>query len=441
MRRLLLVTASSGRMQAIRRSRVIHFQQCTMPYLAALTPPGWDIEHVDEEVEEVDFTRHYDLVGITFHTPSAPHAYALADRLRDRGTPVVLGGPHVTLLPDEAERHADAIFTGEVEDTWPRFLREFEEGRHAKRYACGTPPSLVGVPQSRKDLFHRKDHSGGIMFATRGCPSKCEFCSIIEMYRGGLRRRPVEEVAAEYGSFSGKVIIFWDDNIAADIEYSKELFRAITPHRKWWSSQASIHAGRDDEFLALAARSGCKQLFLGLESVSQRSLNLAHKSFNRVKDYRDIVRNIQSHGIAVQVGVVFGFDEDQTDVFADTLEFLEDAAVQNATFNILTPYPGTPLFRRLDAEGRITTYDWSRYNARADVVFVPRRMTAQELLDGFTWINDRFYSPRSIARRLSKSPTGLYWTLPLNLRYLYAWRKHGAARLDGTARLHAADRS
>jgi radical SAM superfamily enzyme YgiQ (UPF0313 family) len=399
-----------------------------MPYLAALTPPGWDIEHVDEEVEEVDFVRRYDLVGITFHTPSASHAYALADRFRGRGTPVVLGGPHVTLLPDEAEQHADAIFTGEVEDTWPRFLREFEEGRHARRYACGTPPSLVGIPQSRKDLFHRKDHSGGIMFATRGCPSKCEFCSIIEMYRGGLRRRPVEEVAREYGSFSGKVIIFWDDNIAADIEYSKELFRAITPHRKWWSSQASIHAGRDDEFLELAARSGCKQLFLGLESVSQRSLNLAHKSFNRVKDYRDIVRNIQSHGIAVQVGVVFGFDEDQTEVFADTLDFLEDAGVQNATFNILTPYPGTPLFRRLDAEGRITTYDWSRYNARADVVYVPKRMTAQQLLDGFTWINDRFYSLRSIARRLSRSPTGLYWTLPLNLRYLYAWRMHGAAR-------------
>ncbi len=126
--------------------------------------------------------------------------------------------------------------------------------------------------------------------------------------------------------------------------------------------------------------------------------------------------------------MVFGFDEDQTDVFADTLDFLEDAAVQNATFNILTPYPGTPLFRRLDAEGRITTYDWSRYNARADVVYVPKRMTAQELLDGFTWINDRFYSLRSITRRLSRSPTGLYWTLPLNLRYLYAWRMHGAAR-------------
>jgi radical SAM superfamily enzyme YgiQ (UPF0313 family) len=286
----------------------------------------------------------------------------------------------------------------------------------------------VGVPWSRKDLFHRRDHSAGIMFATRGCPSKCEFCSIIEMYKGGLRRRPVEEVAGEYGSFKGKVIIFWDDNIAADLGYAKELFKAITPHRKWWSSQASIHAGRDDEFLSLAARSGCKQLFLGLESVSQRSLNLAHKSFNRVKDYRDVVRNIQSHGISVQVGVVFGFDEDEIDVFPRTLEFLEDAAVQNATFNILTPYPGTPLFQRLDAEARITTYDWSKYNARADVVYTPRRMSAQELLDGFRWVNDQFYSLRSIAKRLSKSPTGLWWTLPLNLRYLYSWHRHGPAR-------------
>ena len=363
---------------------------------------------------------------------AAPHAYALAARFRERGTTVALGGPHVTLLPDEAERHADAVFTGEAEDTWPRFLNDFERGGHARRYICPAPPSLVGVPQSRKDLFHRRDHSGGIMFATRGCPSRCEFCSIIQMYPGGLRRRPVDEVAREFGSFSGKVIIFWDDNIAADLEYGKDLCRAITPHRKWWSSQASIHAGRDDEFLELAARSGCKQLFLGLESVSQRSLNLAHKSFNRVRDYRDIVGNIQSHGIAVQVGVVFGFDEDQTDVFGDTLDFLEDAGVQNATFNILTPYPGTPLFRRLDAEGRITTYDWSRYNARADVVYIPKRMTARELLDGFTWINDHFYSLRSIAKRLSRSPTGLYWTLPLNLRYLSAWRRHGAAVRDAT---------
>jgi radical SAM superfamily enzyme YgiQ (UPF0313 family) len=399
-----------------------------MPYLAALTPPGWDIEHVDEEVEAVDFSRRYDLVGITFHTPSSAHAYAIADRFRARGTPVVLGGPHVTLLPDEAEQHADVVFIGEVEDTWPRFLREFSEGRHTGRYLCHTRPSLVGVPQSRKDLFHRRDGAGGILFATRGCPSRCEFCSIVEMYPGGLRRRPVDEVAREYGSFSGKVIIFWDDNIAADIEYSKDLFRAITPYRKWWSSQASIHAGRDDEFLELARRSGCKQLFLGLESVSQRSLDQAHKSFNRVSDYRDVVRNIQSHGIAVQAGVVFGFDDDDTDVFADTLGFLEDAGVQNATFNILTPYPGTPLFRRLDDEGRITTYDWSRYNARVDVVYVPKRMTARELLDGFAWINDRFYSIRSIARRLSRSPTGLYWTLPLNLRYLARAARLGTPR-------------
>lgn len=415
-------------MRAIRRARVIHFQQCTMPYLAALTPPEWDIEHVDEEVEDVDFAGGYDLVGITFHTPSAPHAYAVADRFRAQGTPVVLGGPHVTLVPDEAEQHADAVFTGEVEETWPQFLREFAAGRHATRYVCGRPPSLSGVPQSRKDLFHRADHAAGIMFAARGCTSKCDFCSIIGMYPGGLRRRPVAEVAAEYGSFKGKVVIFWDDNIAADLPYSKELCRAITPHRKWWSSQASIHAGRDDEFLELAARSGCKQLFLGLESVSQRSLNLAHKTFNRVKDYRDIVRNIQSHGIAVQVGVVFGFDEDQTDVFGATLDFLEDAGVQNATFNILTPYPGTPLFRRLEAEGRITTYDWSKYNARADVVYRPKRMTAEQLIEGFTWVNERFYSMRSIAKRLSRSPTGLYWTLPLNLQYLYAWRRYGPTR-------------
>ena len=195
---------------------------------------------------------------------------------------------------------------------------------------------------ARKDLFHRKDHSGGIMFATRGCPNKCEFCALTVMYNNNFRKRPVAEVAKEYGSFKGKVIIFWDDNIAADPEYAKELFKEITPYKKWWSSQTSIHAGWNDELLELAAKSGCKQLFLGLESVSQISLDHANKSFNRVEDYYKIIKRIQSYGISVQVGIIFGFDEDDKSIFRKTIDFLENAGVQNATFNMLIPYPGTP---------------------------------------------------------------------------------------------------
>jgi radical SAM superfamily enzyme YgiQ (UPF0313 family) len=428
--KLLLITASSKKIRVIRKSRVLGFQQCTMPYLAALTPPNWEIEHVDEEVEEVNYTKNYDLVAITFHTPSANHAYNIAARFRNKGITVVMGGPHVTLVPDEAERYADVIFVGESEITWPQFIYEFEKKQHKRKYICTFPPDLEGIPMSRKELFHRKDHSNGIMFATRGCPNKCEFCAISVMYKNKLRKRPVEEVAREYASFKGKVIIFWDDNISADLEYSKKLFKAITPYKKWWSSQASINAGKDDEFLELAAKSGCKQLFLGIESISQMSLNSANKSFNKVEDYYKIIQKIHSYGISVQAGVVFGFDQDNKEIFKDTLDFLENAGVQNATFNILTPYPGTPLFERMEAEGRILTYDWSKYNARTDVVYTPKNMSAEELIEGFIWANKRFYSLKSIGKRLSKSTAGLYWTLPLNLLYHHSLKLNNYKVVD-----------
>ncbi|MGD0359646.1 MAG: radical SAM protein [Bryobacteraceae bacterium] len=244
------------------------------------------------------------------------------------------------------------------------------------------------------------------------------------MYRHKLRKRPIAEVAAEYASFKGRVIIFWDDNIAGDMEYAKRLFRAIAPHGKWWSSQASIHAGRDDEFLEAAARSGCKQLFLGLESISPQSLAAVHKGFNRADEYSAIIERIHSHGIAVQAGIVFGFDHDTPDIFEDTVRFLEKTGVQNATFNISTPFPGTPLFRRMELEGRIVTRDWRKYNSRDHVVYQPRLMSAAQLLEGFRYANGRFYSLSSMAKRLARSPVQLWWTLPLNVAYGYGWRRH-----------------
>jgi radical SAM superfamily enzyme YgiQ (UPF0313 family) len=425
--KLLLITASSPEIRKIRRSRFLNFQQITMPYLAALTPPGWLVEHVDEEVSPVDFSAQADLVGITFHTPSAAHAYEIAGRFQARGIPVVLGGPHVSLLPEEAAQHADVIFVGEAEGLWGPFLSAFVHGRQQKVYRSDSLPTLEHVPQARKDLYHRKDHTNGVLFASRGCPNQCDFCTLSVMYKHHLRQRPVAEVAAEYASFHGKVIIFWDDNISADLAYAKSLFKAITPYHKWWSSQASIHAGQDDEFLELAARSGCKQLFLGLESISQSSMNEVHKAFNQVENYAGIIRRIHAHGIAVQAGIVFGFDSDTPTIFTETVDFLERAGVQNATFNILTPFPGTRLFQRMEAEGRITSRDWTKYNSRADVVFTPKQMSSQELLAGFQAASRRFYSLTSIYKRLSRSPVGLWWTLPLNLAYHVALRRYGLA--------------
>jgi len=241
------------------------------------------------------------------------------------------------------------------------------------------------------------------------------------MYPHKHRTRPIPEVAAEFASFRGKVIIFWDDNIAGDLAYARALFQGIAPYRKWWSSQASIHAARDERFLESAAKSGCKQLFLGLESISQQSMTEVNKGFNRVGEYHRLIERIHAYGIAVQVGIVFGFDHDTPAIFTETLDFLEEAGVQNGTFNILTPFPGTPLFEKLERQGRILTRDWSKYNSRTDVIYQPKQMSTTELLAGFQYANQRFYSLPSIARRLSRSPVQLWWTLPLNLAYGYHW--------------------
>ena len=419
-RKLLLITASSPAIRKVRRARVLNFQQITMPYLAAFVPPGWEVIHIDEAVSPVDTGLEVDLVGITFHTPSASHVYDLAAQFQKRGIPVALGGPHVTLLPDEAQTYADVIFVGEAELCWPQFLKDFEQGHYACRYSSHVLPGLEDAPMARKDLYHRHDYTAGRLFATRGCAYRCDFCTLAVMYQRRVRRRPVAAVAAEFASFPGKVIIFWDDNLACDREYAKSLFRAITPYRKWWSSQASIQAGEDPEFLEWAARSGCKQLFIGLESISQASMDGVHKGFNRVEEYRQVIERIHGYGIAVQAGIVFGFDQDRETIFEETLDFLESVGVQNATFNILTPYPGTQLYRRLEAEGRILTRDWSKYNSRDDVVFQPHQMSTEALLEGYRYANRRFYSWKSIRRRLGRSPVGLWWTLPVNLAYTLA---------------------
>ena len=419
--KLLLITASSPEIRRVRRARVLNFQQITMPYLAAFVPSNWEVIHIDETVTLVDLLLKVDLVGITFHTPSASHVYDLATQFREKGIPIVLGGPHVTLVPDEAQQYADVIFVGEAEIYWVQFSRDFEKGQYKRRYSSSILPTLENVPMARKELFHRHDYTAGRLFATRGCVYGCDFCALAVMYQRRIRKRPVEAVAAEFASFPGKVIIFWDDNLANDREYAKALFRAIEPHKKWWSSQVSIQAGEDAEFLKWAARSGCKQLFIGLESISQASMNEVHKGFNRVEEYAQIIQHIQSHGIAVQAGIVFGFDNDTEAIFSETLDFLEAAGVQNATFNILTPYPGTRLYQRLEAEGRILTRDWSKYNGREDVVFQPRFMGPETLLEGYRYANRRFYSPKSIFKRLSRSSTGLWWTLPLNMAYMLAF--------------------
>jgi radical SAM superfamily enzyme YgiQ (UPF0313 family) len=214
--------------------------------------------------------------------------------------------------------------------------------------------------------------------------------------------------------------VFWDDNIGANPRYAKELFRALRPLKKWWTSQCTANTARDEEFVELAASSGCKALFLGMESISQESLDATNKGHNRVDDYSRLIANLHRHGIAVHLGIMFGFDQDDVGIFPRTARFLEETGVDVATVSMVVPMPGTATFRRMNAEGRILTTDWSRYDGKKHCVFEPARMSPAELAAGTEWVARRFYSPRSIVHRLARSRTGIWWNLPRNAGYMFA---------------------
>jgi radical SAM superfamily enzyme YgiQ (UPF0313 family) len=431
--RIEFITAEAPLTRHLRQGEFIRFPQLTMPLLAALTPPEFEVHHTDEIISEVDFSRPADLVAITSSTPAAPHAYEIARRYRERGVPVVLGGPHPTLLPEEAQARADAVVVGEAEESWPRLLNDFKHGRMQRLYRTEATPSLQGLPHARRDLLEGRWYSKGVLIATRGCPYACEYCTLPHLYSRTVRFRPVEEVTEEVSTIPGKPIVFWDDNLAANPAYAKALFRAITPFKKWWTAQATVAVAEDEELLRLAAESGCKAFFLGLESFSQSSLDGTNKGFNRVARYQEVVSKLHSYGIAVQAGIMLGFDPDGPDVFERTVEAATRIGIDNATISLVVPFPGTALFARLQREGRILTTDWAKYNGKTDVVFRPTLMTPDELQAGFEWARREFYSWGSIWNRLSCSHTGLEWNVLRNVGFHRSVYRHGDAGYNAAA--------
>jgi len=282
------------------------------------------------------------------------------------------------------------------------------------------------MPAPRWDLIKGRAYGKGVTIASRGCPFACDYCTIPQMYHRRMRYRPVGEVVDEIRNMPGRALIFWDDNIGANRSWAKELFAAIAPLNRWWTSQCTADLAFDDDFMSLAARSGCKALFLGLETISQASLNVANKRHNRADEYREVIRRFHEHSIAVQAGVVFGFDHDDRTIFRSTVEFYRSAGLDSATVSVLIPFPNTPLFQRLDTEGRILTRDWSKYNGKQDVVFQPALMSPRELLMGMEWAARQFYSLGSIFERMARSRTGLWWNIARNLGYHLALRNCGA---------------
>lgn len=370
--------------------------------LAALTPQDMRVTIVDEHVEPIDFEEQVDLVGITALTPTAPRAYEIADRFRQRGVAVVLGGVHATFVPQEAIMHADAVCIGEAEGYWEQVIKDFASGSLKSHYEPKRRSDPLTVPTARRELFSRKGYIvHNTLFATRGCPFNCSFCSIIRQYGGGYRQRPIEDIIAEVASFRGRGPIgFVDDNIVGDPKWAKKLFRALIPCRIRWVSQGSITLAEDDELLELAAKSGCIGMYIGLESINQTSLNEVNKNINLIERFQKAIKKIQSCGIVIHGGFIFGMDNDDESVFERTVRFAQQVKLESASFGILTPFPGTPLYERLERESRIFDRNWEHYDI-AHVVFEPKQMSAKTLREGQVWAMQEFYSVSSIFRRLN----------------------------------------
>jgi radical SAM superfamily enzyme YgiQ (UPF0313 family) len=406
----------------------LRYQPLTLTTLAALIPPelNAEVELIDEGIAEVSSENaRADLVGLTVITGTAPRSYALAAEFRKRGIPVVLGGPHVTLMPDEAARHADAICVGYAEETWPRLLRDFATGALQKIYRQEPGLRLERRPFPRRDLLDSRHFLTQAVFeATRSCAHDCEFCVAPAAWGRDPLQNPVDWVVEDIRRVGAKRLIFIDLNLVSDVAYATELFTALIPLNVQWFGLSTVLIAHRPALMELMARSGCRGLLLGLETVTRGSLGDAGKHFNASVDYKGLIGGLHALGVSVQGCFVFGFDHDDRDVFDATVQFAIDAGVDLPRFSVQTPFPGTPLFRRLEAEGRILTRDWELYDGQ-HVVFAPKRMTPLELAAGHERAWKNVYRWPSIARRLWNARNFQPLALSANLGYrFYARNLH-----------------
>jgi len=398
-------------------------------YVASSMPPFVKTRIVDEDVEPIDFGADVDLVGVSFMTFNAPRAYEIGDAFRRRGKPVIFGGYHPSFLPREAIAHADAVCIGEAEPNVPQMIEDLRAGRLRSFYDAG-PADLRRLPRVNRSLVRGSAYiTPNVIQATRGCPYRCSFCSVAAFACYRFRTRPIEDVVAELASL-GRFVLFMDDNLTADREYAKELFARMVPLRKQWFSQCGIGLADDAELLRLASASGCRGLFVGLESLSQQNLDAWGKHPNRARGYAAAIRGLHQAGIGIYAGLVFGMDADTRHVFQQTLTFLREARVDALQATILTPFPGTPLFAELERQGRIVDRDWSHYDF-GHVVFEPKHMDADTLRSGLAWLQSHFYSWPSVLGRIARSlgylgPSVVMRAMaPLNLGYRLRHRAYG----------------
>lgn len=384
-----------------------------------------EVTCIDEGIGEVDLELDADLIGMTVITGSAPRAYELSRHFRRRGIPVVLGGPHVTLVPDDAQPHADSIVVGYAEDEWPRLLRDFVAGGMRPRYTQAPDLDLAGRPLPDRSVLPRSRYLTSHVFeATRGCVHNCSFCVVPTAWGRRPYQKPIDDVLEDIRRQKTRRAIFIDLNLIADKQHAARLFEALIPLKIQWYGLATTLLCDDLPLLDLVARSGCRGLLMGLESLFSQNLNDSHKAFNDPTKYPQIVERLHERRIALQGCFVFGLDEDRPDVFLKTAQFAVDAKIDLPRFAIVTPFPGTPLFKQLDAEGRILTRNWELYDAQ-HVVFQPAHMSVDELQRGTETAWKLAYSWSGMAKRLRHTAAPWYVALATNLGYrFYAHNLH-----------------
>lgn len=383
--------------------RTWQMEPLNLAVLASLTPNNVEISFSDDRVEDIDFDDPSDLIGITVETYNAKRAYYLADNFRNRGIPVVLGGVHPTLIPEEAKEHADSILIGDAENVWSSLIRDFKKGKLKSTYDGSDFTRALKHVKPNRSIFQGKDYLPlGLVETGRGCRFSCDFCSISGMFRGIYRTKSIEDIVHDIQDTGKKYIYFVDDNFVSDKKRTKDLCEAITPLNIRWISQGSINMVDDLDLLSYLEKSGCINMLIGFESLNSSNLKSMGKNWAVLnRDYGEAIKNLRDHGITLYGTFVFGYDEDTPDDFKRTLDFAIENKLAYAAFNHLVPFPGTPIYERLKSEERLLDDKWwlSDGYKFGDVAFLPKNMSPEELSEGCYSCRKDFYRYGSILSR------------------------------------------
>lgn len=390
--KMLLPALTEARSPFWRPLKYSLFPPLGLATLAAYLDDSDDVSIEDEHVDRLDLSDSPDVVAIQVYITSAYRAYELADLYRARGAHVCLGGPHVTSLPEEALRHADTVFLGPGEDTWPAFLGDFCAGRPARVYQS-RERSLLGQPRPRRDLIKRHLYLvPNSIVVSRGCPHGCDFCYKASFYRHGrsFYTQAVDDALSEIDTLPGRHLYFLDDHLFGDVGFISELIQGMHGMGRVWQAAATVRSILAPGLMSSAAEAGLRSLFVGFETLQLNSLRAQHKAHNLDADYSAAIRLLRDLGIMVNGSFILGLDDDDPDVFERTVHWAVAQGVETATFHVLTPYPGTELHRSMVDQGRITTENWDLCDTR-HAVFRPARMTAEQLEAGYRRAYREFY--------------------------------------------------